>query len=307
MTQTVNTKAHTDIKRLDWIEKSLPVKFRPYAYVMRLDRPIGVWLLLLPSLWSIALSSDGLRGMGLREYAILLLFIIGAIVMRGAGCIINDLWDRDIDKKVERTRERPIASGQISIKQALVFLATLLLIGFIILLQFNVTTIILGFLTLPLIISYPLMKRITWWPQFFLGLTFNFGALMGWSAVAGSLSMPAILLYIGALFWTIAYDTIYAHQDKDDDALIGVKSTALKFGEHSKIWVSGFLSAAFVLLCMGLWINAGIDILSGGALLCLGGHFIWQMTVWKPDDQESSLMIFKANRNAGLLILLSCL
>ena len=208
---------------------------------------------------------------------------------------------------MERTRQHPIASGKIPVKHALIFLATLLLLGLAILLQFNTTTIILGFITIPLIISYPLMKRITWWPQAFLGLTFNFGALMGWSAVTGALSAPALLLYLGAIFWTVGYDTIYAHQDKDDDALIGVKSTALMFGEHSKMWVSGFYAMAYLLLWLALWLGSDLSTLSVVVLAYLGLYGTMQIKMWDADDQESSLNVFKASRNAGLLVLLACL
>ncbi len=274
---------------------------------MRLDRPIGIWLLLLPSLWGIALASGGLAQITAGTLYIIFLFTIGAVIMRGAGCVINDLWDRDIDKLVERTQTRPIASGQISVKHAVMFLAGLLLCGLAILLQFNLITIIMGFITIPLIISYPLMKRVTWWPQAFLGLTFNFGALMGWSAIAGGLGTPAILLYLGAILWTIGYDTIYAHQDKDDDALIGVKSTALKFKDNGKRWVSIFYLVSFILAAGAVFIGNNVSLLSGIALIGLAVHFTGQIMTWTPDNHESSLRVFKSNRNAGLLILLACL
>ena len=274
---------------------------------MRLDRPVGIWLLLLPSLWGIALALGGAQNIDIRTLYIIVLFALGAIIMRGAGCVINDIWDRDIDKQVERTRTRPIASGEISVKKALMFLATLLLMGLIILLQFNITTVILGIITLPLIISYPLMKRITWWPQLFLGLTFNFGVLMGWSAITGGIGLSPILLYIGAIFWTVGYDTIYAHQDKDDDSLIGVKSTALKFGDNSKLWVAGFYALSFMLISVAILPNEKITIPIIIALSMLALHFAWQIKSWNPNDQESSLRIFKSNRNTGLIALLACM
>lgn len=221
-----NTKPHTDIKKLVWIEQKLPEQARPYAYLMRIDRPIGIWLLLIPGIWGIAAASPGFPSI----YTCIL-FLIGSVLMRGAGCVINDLWDKDLDKKVERTANRPLASGAITEKNAKIFLATLLLLSFFILIQFNSTTIILGFASIPLIAMYPLMKRYTYWPQIMLGITFNMSVLMGYSAVTGETSSTAILLYLGAIFWTIGYDTIYAHQDKEDDALIGIKSTALKFGD----------------------------------------------------------------------------
>ncbi len=276
---------------------------RPYAQLMRLDRPIGIWLLLLPGLWGIALASGGISGLGLRGCYYIVLFVIGSILMRGAGCIINDLWDRDIDKMVERTKNRPLASGEVAPKDGLLFLATLLLISLLILLQFNVTTILLGFLAIPLIVSYPLMKRVTWWPQAFLGLTFNFSALMGFSAVTGEIALPALLLYLGGIFWTLGYDTIYAHQDKEDDALAGIKSTALKFGDKSKIWVGAFFSACVLFVFLARLVEHGGVLLLFLIIVPLL-HFVWQLKKWKPDDQSSSLLIFKSNMVVGLLILL---
>jgi len=231
-------------------------------------------------------------------------FLIGAIVMRGAGCVVNDLWDRDLDKMVERTRERPLASGAVSMRQAFIFLLLLLMIGATILFSMNGMTIILGLISLTLIVLYPFMKRITYWPQLFLGLTFNFGALMGWTAVAGSLSLAPVLLYIGGIFWTIGYDTIYAHQDKEDDALAGIKSTALKFGDRAKIWVSGFYGAAFVCFAVSVLSAVGVNILSVAALFLPAAHLIWQIVIWQPQGQENSLKIFKSNRVFGWLFLL---
>lgn len=262
--------------------------------------------MLLPSLWSIALASGGIYGLNLRGLWIAFLFAIGAVLMRGAGCIINDLWDRDLDKLVERTRHRPLASDVVSTRQAVVFLLILLTLSLLILLQFNKVTIILGLATIPLIVNYPLMKRITWWPQAFLGITFNFGALMGWSAAQNDLSISALLLYLGGIFWTLAYDTIYAHQDKDDDLMAGIKSTALRFGHHSKFWVLHFFIAA-----MMLFIAAGITA-KGASLWCLVfvpacAHVLWLCAVWKPDSPENSLTAFKASRDTGFLLLIAFL
>jgi len=251
------------------------------------------------------LAAGGISGMGAREWAIFCLFGIGAVIMRGAGCVINDLWDRDLDAQVERTKARPLASSALSIKQGLLFLATLLLIGLSILLSLNTTTIILGFAALPLVIAYPLMKRITWWPQVFLGLTFNFSALMGWSAITGEISVPALLLYAAGIFWTVGYDTIYAHQDKEDDAMAGIKSTALKFGEKSKIWVGHFYAYSLIFIILATLSH--IDSYLTPALLLLGGgaHLIWQLKTWHMDDPASALRIFKSNRDFGLLVLLA--
>lgn len=273
---------------------------------MRIDRPIGIWLLLLPGLWSIALASGGIYGLSLHSLWIALLFAAGAVLMRGAGCVINDLWDRDLDKQVERTRLRPLASGTLSARRALVFLLILLFLSLLILLQFNNITIILGLVTIPLIVNYPLMKRITWWPQAFLGITFNFAVLMGWGAVQNDLSISAVLIYIGGIFWTLAYDTIYAHQDKDDDLMAGIKSTALRFGHHSKFWVLHFFIAA-----MMFFIGAGIAA-KGLSLWCLVFvpaciHILWLCKIWNPDSPESSLSVFKASRNTGFLLLIAFL
>jgi 4-hydroxybenzoate polyprenyltransferase len=293
----VNTKTHTDIKREGWIQKALPPFFRPFATLARLDRPIGVWLLLLPGWWSIVMAAGGVTDMNGREWAVFALFAIGAIVMRAAGCVINDLWDRNLDRQVERTRLRPLASGEVSVKQALVFLCILLGVGFLILLQMNFFTIVLGVLSLPLIAAYPVMKRFTWWPQLFLGIVFNFGALMGWSAVTGFIEPPALYLYLGAIFWTLGYDTIYAHQDKEDDALVGIKSTALLFGANSKKYVSGFFIAAWALIFFASGYNIFLVL---GAL-----HMLGQMKAWNPDDAKSSLRVFKSNRDFGMLVLLA--
>lgn len=230
------------------------------------------------------------------------LFLIGAVLMRGAGCVINDIWDQDLDKLVERTRTRPLAAGDVTRKQASLFLATLLLLSFIILLQLSFTAIVLGVLVLPLIVAYPFMKRITWWPQAFLGITFNFSALMGWAAVTNDISTTAILVYVSCLFWTIGYDTIYAHQDKEDDIIAGIKSTALKFGTYSKYWVSVFYILSFTCFFAALVsMKAGTLSLALAPLLLL--HFLFQIYKWRPDCQSSSLKVFKSNLYAGLFML----
>lgn len=274
---------------------------------MRLDRPIGWWLLLLPGWWAIVLASGGVQTMDGRSWYFIAAFLIGAIVMRGAGCVVNDIWDRDLDKMVERTRGRPLASGAVSVKRAALFLGALLLMGAAILLSMNGLTIILGLASLPLIALYPAMKRITYWPQLFLGITFNFGALMGWSAVNGSLSLAPLCLYLGGIFWTIGYDTIYAHQDKEDDALAGIKSTALKFGAQSKLWVSGFYGAAFVMFLLAVLLAKGISVMALAAMLLPALHMVWQIARWQPDNQDNSLAIFKSNRVFGVLLLAVCL
>ena len=202
-------------RQLTWIDR-IPDRLRPFAVLARWDRPIGTWLLLWPCWWAVALAP------GWPDLKLLALFAIGAVAMRGAGCVINDLADRDLDARVERTRHRPLASGRLTTGEALAFLALQLLVGLLVLLSFNRFTILLGLASLPLVIVYPLMKRVTWWPQAFLGVTFNWGALVGWSAVTGDLAAPALTLYVAGFLWTLGYDTIYAHQDKADDAVIGV-------------------------------------------------------------------------------------
>ena len=293
----VNTKIHTDIKRDRWVG-ALPQGLQPYILLARLDRPVGIWLLLLPGWWAIVLAAGGVTAMNARDWMIFALFGLGAVVMRAAGCVINDLWDRKMDRQVERTKLRPLAQGTVSPAQALMFLGGLLLCGLIILLQFNVITILLGVLSLPLIIAYPLMKRWTWWPQAFLGLTFNFGALMGWAAVAGSVDASALLLYAGGIFWTLGYDTIYAHQDKEDDALAGVKSTALKLGPRSRKFVAVFYALCWLLLALACGRVTGAVL-----LLPAAAHLAWQVKSWNIDEAASSLTIFRSNRDFGLLAL----
>ncbi len=302
--EPVNTKAHTDIKRYEWIDKFLPDPVHPYVYLARLDRPIGIWLLLLPGWWAIVLAAGGIASMNMTDWRLMALFGVGAVVMRSAGCVINDLWDRKIDQKVQRTQNRPLASGEVSPGQAIAFLTGLLLVGLFILLQMNITTVLLGVLTIPFIVTYPLMKRFTWWPQAFLGITFNFGALMGWAAVSGIVSLDAFFLYLAGIFWTLGYDTIYAHQDKEDDLLAGIKSTALKFGENSKKWVTGFYGLALVCL-LKVFIGAFTIWLVPVFILPLALHFYWQLKSWNPEDAGSSLKIFRANRDFGLLVLIA--
>lgn len=293
----MSSKTHSDIKDNSLLLQTFPQALRPYVLLARLDRPIGVWLLLIPGLWAIALAASSPAAL-LESWPIAVLFALGSIIMRGAGCVINDVWDQDLDKKVERTAIRPLASGQISTKQALLFLAALLSLGLIILLQFNALTIQLGLLSLPLIIAYPLMKRITWWPQVFLGLTFNFSALMGWSALTGDLPPQAFWLYGAGISWTLAYDTIYAHQDKEDDALIGIKSTARLFGKYNRILVYISYAASWIMAL----IAAGPSYIT--ALFPAAIYALYLCRIWTPDDQKSALDIFKQSKIYGLLLLI---
>ena len=291
----------TDLRRLNWIEK-LPEQYKPYAYLARIDRPIGAWLLALPGWWGITLAASHFTGFDFRAAWLVLLFGTGAIVMRAAGCVINDIWDRNLDKEVERTSVRPLASGEISVPQALAFLGILLFIGFFILISLSGTAILLGLLTIPMIAVYPLVKRFSYWPQAMLGLTFNFGALMGWAAVMDDMAVQATLLYLAAFFWTMGYDTIYAHQDKDDDVIVGIKSTALKFGDDSKKWVGGFYAAMLFFLSLALALSP-TNLIALPGLALVGAHLFWQLSNWDMDDHASSLKMFKANRDLGLLVL----
>lgn len=297
---------YTDIKNNAGLFKILPAAAHSYALLMRLDRPIGTWLLLLPGLWAIALASGGLTGFNPEIIKIFVLFCIGAVIMRGAGCVINDLWDRELDKSVERTATRPLAAGMVTPKKALTFLAALLLCGFIILIQLDIVAILLGILTLPFIATYPLMKRITWWPQLFLGLTFNFGALIGWAAINNAVSLSALVLYIGGIFWTLGYDTIYAHQDMEDDIKIGIKSAALKMGDQSRQGIIMFYIATFILILCA-FLMAGAGWLSMIALSAAGFQLCYQIKTWNVTSQPSALKTFKSNRDFGLMVLCAAL
>jgi len=296
---------HTDIRRDSWI-RFLPGFLHPYALLMRLDRPIGTWLLLLPGWWGIALGAkQAWAAPSLQQQAWLFaLFAAGAVIMRGAGCIVNDLWDRDLDRKVARTAGRPLASGALSPGRAIVFLALLLMLGLAILLQLSPVAICLGVLSLPFIAIYPLMKRITWWPQAFLGLTFNFGALMGWAAVTGMLSLPALSLYAAGFFWTLGYDTIYAWQDIEDDAMAGIKSSARRLGGRSKIFVCFSYGISWLLLEAAFWLAGAVPITRLALILPLL-HLLWQIKHWNMADPASSLLVFRMNRDFGLLVLLA--
>jgi 4-hydroxybenzoate polyprenyltransferase len=287
----------TDIRSGGWVDRIAPAALRPYLKLARLDRPIGTWLLLFPCWWGLALASQGWP-----DPAPALAFAVGALVMRGAGCTFNDIVDRDIDARVERTRARPLPSGAVSLRSAIAFLVLQLLVAFAILLTFNRFTVALGIASLALVFTYPFMKRITWWPQAFLGLTFNWGALMGWSAATGGLGLPPLLLYAGAIAWTIGYDTIYAHQDKEDDALIGVRSTARLFAESSRFWIALFYALALAGIAAagaaaGLGWPFWLALLGGG--LQLG----WQVKGLRIDDPSDCLARFRSNRWIGWILL----
>jgi 4-hydroxybenzoate polyprenyltransferase len=276
-----------------------PYAWQPYIQLARLDRPIGWWLLLLPCWWA-SLLATVVRHAPPNLWH-LALFLIGAVAMRGAGTTYNDFIDRDIDAKVERTRNRPLASSRVSSQAAMGFLAALIFIGLTVLLCFNRLTILLAPASLAIVAIYPLMKRITFWPQAVLGLAFAFGALVGWAAEMGSLAWPAVLLYLGGICWTIGYDTIYALQDIEDDLIAGVKSTALRFGARVREGVGTFYALAFGFI--------GAALLAAGAArgfallgwLCLGAHFVWQIARLDPADGSLALKLFRSNRDAGLI------
>ena len=297
MSQTESLRGDMPID--GWIDRVAPPAVRPYLLLMRLDRPIGTWLLLLPCWWSIALAAERWPDWGLMA-----LFGLGAVVMRGAGCTVNDIADREFDAKVARTAARPIASGRISVTGAVVFLGAQLLVGLAILTQLNLFAIGLGAASLLLVVPYPLMKRITYWPQAWLGLTFNWGALLGWAAVRGELDWPPVLLYAGGLFWTLAYDTVYAHQDKDDDVLVGVKSTALALGERTRPALVVFFGLALGFIATGGYL-AGLGWGFHIVLLAAAGHALWQIQSVNIHRPLDCLAKFKSNRDFALLVLVA--
>jgi 4-hydroxybenzoate polyprenyltransferase len=283
----------------NWVDTLAPSAARPYLRLARLDRPIGSWLLLMPCWWSLGLA--GMKARELPSAWFVLLFFIGAFAMRGAGCTWNDLVDRDLDAKVERTRSRPIPSGQVTPTQAAIFMGVQALVGLAVLLQFNRYTILCGIASLGVIVIYPFMKRITYWPQIVLGLAFSWGALMGWPAMLGRLELAPLILYAGAISWVIAYDTIYAHQDREDDALIGVKSTALLFGENTKPMLTVFYLLAVILIGIAGTLAGGGNVFGIG-LIIFALHLAWQVRRLNIADPALCLRLFKSNRDAGLIL-----
>jgi 4-hydroxybenzoate polyprenyltransferase len=293
--------APPDIRVDDWAVRHAPPALLPYIRLARLDRPIGTWLLLFPGWWAITLAAGGWP-----DGRLIALFAIGAVVMRGAGCTFNDIVDRDFDAAVARTRTRPIPSGAVGLRGAIAFLVFQLAIGAAVLFSLDRLAIELGLLVLLLIATYPFMKRITYWPQFFLGLNFNWGALLGWAAATGSIAPPALLLYAGGICWTLGYDTIYAHQDKEDDVLIGVKSSALALGAATRPALFVFYAAALALWAASA-IVAGLAWPIWSALALVGLHLAWQAVALRIDDPADCLAKFRANRWTGWLMLLGIL
>ncbi len=283
----------------NWVDSLAPASVRPYLRLSRFDRPIGAWLLLMPCWWSVGLAAIQARALPNAWHVVL--FFIGAFVMRGAGCTWNDIVDRNLDARVERTRSRPIPSGQVSLAQAAAFLVAQALVGLAVLLQFNPFAIATGVASLAIVAIYPFMKRITYWPQIVLGLAFSWGALMGWAGAFGRLDWPAILLYAGSISWVIGYDTIYAHQDRDDDALVGIKSTALLFGARTKPMLALFYGVAVLLIGVAGWM-AGAGMLFVLALAAFAAHLAWQIVRLDIGDPDLCLAVFKSDRDAGLIL-----
>jgi 4-hydroxybenzoate polyprenyltransferase len=310
MTQSPETPdgGVADAPRGNWVDLYAPAATRPYLRLSRADRPIGTWLLFIPCLWGLALAA----GQGTPrpwDFWIIVGCAIGSFLMRGAGCTWNDITDRHIDAQVARTRSRPLPSGQVTPKQALIWMVAQALIAAMILFSYNWTAIALGVAALIPVAIYPFAKRFTWWPQVFLGIAFNWGALFAWVAHTGTLTLPAILLYAAGIAWTLFYDTIYAHQDREDDALIGVKSTARLFGANSTPWLRAFLMAAVSLAGLAVilaLINAGIlaMVIALAGVWAFGWHMAWQLRQLDVNDPALCLRLFRSNRDAGLLLAL---
>jgi 4-hydroxybenzoate polyprenyltransferase len=274
--------------------------FRPYILLARLDRPIGWWLLFWPCAWGVALA-----GGAFERFDLILWMLLGAIAMRGAGCVYNDIVDRDLDARVERTRGRPLASGTVSLTAAWAWLLLLCAIGFVVLLQLPVFGQGVAVGSLVFVAAYPFMKRITWWPQAWLGIVFSWGALVGWAAVTREISPPMLLLYAGSIAWVIGYDTIYALQDREDDALISVRSSARRLGSHVRGGVAVFYASALLLWSVAIWMVRP-DPLAFVALIPVAIHLVWQVIALHPDDGLDALDKFRSNRFAGLLVFLAC-
>ncbi|MBB6307263.1 4-hydroxybenzoate octaprenyltransferase [Xanthobacter tagetidis] len=289
-----------DAARGNWVDRRAPASLRPYLHLARVDRPIGTWLLLLPCWWSTALAAVA-AGSAYPDPRLLVLFAIGSLAMRGAGCTWNDILDRDIDGRVARTRNRPIASGAVSVPAAFAFLAAQCLVGLAVLLSLPRFAIVTGIASLGVVAVYPLMKRITSFPQVVLGIAFSWGALMGWASVFRAIEDPALFLFAGCVVWVFAYDTIYAHQDKEDDAIVGVRSTALFFGRRSALVVGACYAVTVGLFALALdTARAGPFAFIGLAGFAL--HLAWQVRALDIDDPARCLAVFKSNRDAGLIL-----
>ena len=278
----------------------LPPRARAFASLARFDRPIGWWLLFWPGAWAVALA-----GGAVARWPLLLWLLLGSIAMRGAGCVYNDIVDRDLDASVARTRDRPLASGAVSMKAAWAWLVTLCLIGLVVLLQLHLPAALVSLAALAPVAAYPFMKRITWWPQAWLGLVFSWAALVGWTETWGTLAAPGVTLYAGTILWVVGYDTIYALQDREDDALVGIRSSALRLGAHVRGGVAAFYAGALALWGAALW-QVRADPLVFAALLPVALHLMWQVATLRADDGAGALARFRSNRTAGLLMFLAC-
>ena len=296
----------SDAPRNNWVDRRAPEFARPYLRLSRADRPIGTWLLLLPCWWGVALAAS-VSGWRLWDLWIILGCALGAWLMRGAGCTWNDITDRDFDAAVARTRSRPIPSGQVTVRQAFIWMAMQMLIAGLVLFSYNSVAVILGLASLALVAVYPFAKRFTWWPQMFLGLAFNWGALLAYAAHAGQLALPALFLYLSGIAWTLFYDTIYAHQDKEDDVLIGVKSTARLFGAATGKWLGLFLIVTVGLMTLAILhallpvagpVKLGLALIAPWAM---GWHLLWQMRKLDIDAPDTCLFLFRKNRDTGLI------
>ncbi|MFM9829761.1 MAG: 4-hydroxybenzoate octaprenyltransferase [Sphingomonas sp.] len=278
----------------------LPPPLRPFAALARFDRPIGWWLLFWPGAWAVALG-----GGSVPDWPIMAWLLLGAIAMRGAGCVYNDIIDRDLDAQVARTRARPLASGAVSVKAAWVWLVMLCLIGLVVLVQLQPFAAIVALVSLAPVAAYPFMKRITWWPQAWLGIVFSWAALVGWAEERGALTASGVLLYLGSMAWVVGYDTIYSLQDREDDAMIGIRSSARALGGHVKAGVAGFYALAVLLWAASFWLVRP-DALALAALVPVAAHLAWQVLTLVPDDGAGALARFRANRGAGALMFAAC-
>jgi 4-hydroxybenzoate polyprenyltransferase len=297
--------AVADAGTRNWVDRFAPPSLVPYLRLARADRPIGFFLLALPCFWSVSLAGRSIDE-PYPDLWLLFLFAVGAVVMRAAGCTYNDLVDRDLDAQVARTRGRPLPSGQVTPGAALLFMLVLCLIGVAVLLSFNSTTVWLGLGVIPIVALYPFVKRFSHWPQAVLGLAFNWGALLGWPAVLGRLDWPAVMLYAGAVVWTIGYDTIYAHQDREDDDLIGVKSTALRFGRATRAWLALLYAIAWLaMVAAGIMAHAGTAFLL--VMTAAAAQLAWQVVTLDIDDPENCLERFRSNRDFGAIVLAAIL
>jgi 4-hydroxybenzoate polyprenyltransferase len=297
MSDAVVTTPDTELRGLI---NRLPLRARPYALLARFDRPIGWWLLFWPGAWGVLLAG-GLT----THWPLIPWLLLGSIAMRGAGCVYNDIVDRNLDAQVARTRNRPLVNGAVALKAAWAWLVILCLIGLAVLLQLPRLGQIIALASLLPVAAYPFMKRITWWPQAWLGIVFSWGALVGWTAVANAVTLPMLLLYAGSIAWVIGYDTIYAMQDREDDALIGVRSSALRMGSRVRGGVAAFYAVALTSWAAAIW-QIQPDLLAVAALIPVAAHFVWQVATLKTADNSDALAKFRSNRFAGLLMALAC-